>query len=105
MRIGLGARSRLGMLERVASHHRRLAVRLEPHDCRAVGVEESADLLGHRGEHEIRPRPDGDQRRHPPQGRLLVGDPAVFRVQLGVVEGDGELLSVRLAGWRRVAIF
>ena len=77
--------------------HRDLRVRLEPHDRRGVCAEQRADLLGYRGEHDHPARcPAGDQRRHPPQGRLLVGDPAEPGVQLGVVQGDGELAGDEL---------
>ena len=41
----------------VACHQRHLAVGLEPHDHREVGVEQRRDLLGHRGEHQLRPIP------------------------------------------------
>ena len=80
----------------MAAHHRDLRVRLEPHNRRGVCAEQRADLLRHRGEHDIRPRPARDQRRHPPQRGLLVGDPAELGVQLGVVQGDGELAGDEL---------
>ena len=42
------------------------------------------DLLGDRGEHLLRRRRPGHQRRHPPQRRLLLGEPAQLHPRLRV---------------------
>jgi hypothetical protein len=39
-----------------------------------IGVEQPPRLLGDRREHLTRRCRPGDQRRHPPQGRLLLGN-------------------------------
>jgi hypothetical protein len=59
-----------------ARHHRHRAVPLIAGDIRDPGIQQAASLLGHGREHLARRDATGHQRRHPPQGRLLVGEPA-----------------------------
>ena len=49
-----------------------------------VGGEQPPGLRGDRGEHLLRRRRPGHQRRHPPQRRLLLGEPAQLHARLGV---------------------
>ena len=58
--------------------------------------QQPSGLRGDRGEDGLRRRRLGHERRHPPQRCLLVGDLAELGVQLGVVEGDGELAGDEL---------
>ena len=56
-----------------------------------VDRQQPPGFRGDRGEHLLRRGRTDHQRCHPPQGRVLIGDPAVLGVQLGVVQRDSEL--------------
>ena len=57
--------------------HRCRAVRVIPGHRRVIGAQQPPGLLGDRGEHLLRRRRAGHQRRHPPQRRLLPGEPVI----------------------------
>jgi hypothetical protein len=90
------ARRRAWRARPAMGDNRDLVPRLVASEHDAVGVQQALDLGGHRVEDRGRRGALRDQRRHAPQRRLLVGDPAIFRVQLGVVERDGELAGDQL---------
>ena len=64
--------------------HQRLSGRGVAAQSRYVDRQQPPYLLGDGGEQLLRRRRLGDQRRHPPQRGLLVGDAAQFRTRFGV---------------------
>ena len=83
-------------LESAMGHDGDLVARLVAAQRHPVGVQQPLHLRGHAVEHRGRRGAFGDQRRHPPQRRLLGSDPAIGGIQPRVVERDGELAGDEL---------
>ena len=79
-----------------AGHEGDRAVGLVADHVRQVDRKQPPDLVRDRREHLLRPRPARHQRRHPPQRRLLLGQPGEPGAALGV--GDRRRQQLRELG-------